>query len=129
MNHPVLFYDGTCPMCHYAVIYFLRVDKNEVLRYGELEGNYALSAIPNYNEIIALDTVAFMTKEGEMYIQSAAILMALKSIPGQKWLGVLLGLIPRFIRDFIYRIIANNRKRLFGACPLIPSKYQHLFLK
>jgi predicted DCC family thiol-disulfide oxidoreductase YuxK len=68
------------------------------------------------------DTVVFI-RSGVHYTRSRAILEVLREIGGG-W-KVLYGLIiiPAFIRDFIYRVIAKQRFRIFGrqsSCIYLP---------
>ena len=45
---------------------------------------------------------------------------ALSALPGWRWVGAL-RLIPKWLRDPLYRVIAGNRYRLFGkrdACDI-----------
>jgi len=59
------------------------------------------------------DTVIYITEQG-IYTRSTAVLHILKNL-GTGWnLLYVFIIIPPFIRDYIYRIVARNRYRLSG---------------
>ncbi|MDX1684352.1 MAG: DCC1-like thiol-disulfide oxidoreductase family protein, partial [Saprospiraceae bacterium] len=100
----------------------------EVLRYAPLEGETAKEKMGDeYDEIIKRDTVVYYDGD-TFYFETKALIKALWAIEGYDWLGWLIWIVPYFIRDAIYRIIANNRKKIFDTCPMIPKEQRHLFL-
>lgn len=128
MNHPVLFYDGTCPLCHRAVLFFLKVDRNEVLRYSALQSEFAKKSMGDrYEKFMERDTVILM-KEDEFYFESEAVVEGLKLIDGYRWLGSVINIFPSFLSNTVYRWIAGVRKKVFKTCPIIPPRYRHLFI-
>jgi len=59
------------------------------------------------------DTVVYI-KAGKFYLKSSAILHIAKKLGGI-WKGFFVFIIiPAFIRDFIYSLIAKSRYRIFG---------------
>ena len=59
------------------------------------------------------DTIVFM-EEGQPSYKSAAFLKIIKHLKFPwpvLWIGVI---IPRFIRDWIYDLVARNRYKIFG---------------
>ena len=128
MNRPVVFYDGDCPFCTWAILLLIRHDHDQRLRYASLNGEMAKVLLSDdYPELVEKDTIVY-TSEGRHYTASTAVLMALRTI--NKWpvLVNMAFLTPVFIRDNIYRKIADNRRKLIKKCPMIPVEYRHLFL-
>jgi predicted DCC family thiol-disulfide oxidoreductase YuxK len=65
---------------------------------------------PDYNTV---DSVVYI-KYGKYFLKSSAVLHLLKDI-GNGWrLLYVFILVPKFIRDFFYDIIARTRYRIFG---------------
>ena len=127
--HPTILYDGTCPLCHWAVIYLLRMDKDQSLRYAPIESDYSQQLLgESYSILLAADTLGFYTGQ-KLLTEADAVIGALRVTAKGRWLGSFLGLFPRIVRNWAYRMIANNRKRLPMACPVIPTEYRHLFLQ
>ncbi|MDX1686002.1 MAG: DCC1-like thiol-disulfide oxidoreductase family protein, partial [Saprospiraceae bacterium] len=74
MSQKIIFYDGECPLCSRAVIYFLKIDKNEVLRYAPLEGETAKEKMGDeYDEIIKRDTVVYYDGD-TFYFETKALI-------------------------------------------------------
>ncbi|WP_261764054.1 thiol-disulfide oxidoreductase DCC family protein [Priestia megaterium] len=67
-----------------------------------------------------------------MYTESTAILHIINKLTGPIRFFILFWIIPKKIRDRVYRFIAKNRYRFFGkkeSC-LVPSKeIQNRFIK
>ncbi|MCF6244284.1 MAG: DCC1-like thiol-disulfide oxidoreductase family protein, partial [Sulfurovum sp.] len=65
------------------------------------------------------------------YYKSTAILKIVRSLGGVGILANILYVIPRFIRDFIYDVIAKYRYEIFGkmdACRMPNKGEEELFL-
>lgn len=74
---------------------------------------------------------SIMLLEGErLTVKSTAIIRITKYLDGIWPLCMIALIIPRFIRDFIYDIIAKNRYRWFGkydTCRLPDPKHEERF--
>jgi predicted DCC family thiol-disulfide oxidoreductase YuxK len=128
MNDHVVFYDGQCPLCHRAVLFFLKIDHDRVLRYAPLQSDFAKQQMgENYEKFMEKDTVIFLSGD-EFFVESQAVIEALKKVAGYRWLGNFLGLFPIGLRNFVYRIVARFRPKSADTCPMMPPKYRDLFL-
>ncbi|WP_255263102.1 thiol-disulfide oxidoreductase DCC family protein [Priestia megaterium] len=78
-----------------------------------------------------LDSIILIDK-GQIYTESTAILHIINKLTGPIRFFVLFWIIPKKIRDKVYRFIAKNRYRFFGkkeSC-LVPNKeIQNRFIK
>ena len=115
MTGPILFYDGACPLCSRVVRFILKHERNDELMFSSLQSNYAKEFLckKGVNEI-DMSTFYFYNNDN-LYSKSTA---ALRLLPYLKWYLSFLNLfwlIPRFIRDYFYRIIAKYRYRIFKA--------------
>lgn len=109
-----VFFDGVCNLCNRGVNFLISKDKKEVLKFASLQSEYAQNIIPK--ELLNrenLDTIIVYT-DGKFYDRSNAVLKLCKILGGGYYVFLFGYLIPRFIRDGLYRFIANNRYRLFG---------------
>ena len=107
-EHIVIF-DGVCGFCNGSVNLLMRLDKKRIFKYTSLQGEY----VKKLDIAKDLDSIVFYD-EGELYYKSTAVLKILQKLGGV-WLvlGVFL-IIPRFIRDFVYDVIAKYRYRIWG---------------
>jgi predicted DCC family thiol-disulfide oxidoreductase YuxK len=112
--HPIVLFDGVCNLCNGAVQLILRHDPAGRFRFASLQSpageelQTRLGIDPK-----ALDSILLI--EGERcYRESDAALRIAAGMSGAwKALGVL-RVIPRPLRDPVYRWIARNRYRWFG---------------
>ena len=61
-----------------------------------------------------MDTAVYMSK-GEYFLRSSALIHILKELGGAWKILYIFIIVPPFIRDPVYRFLANNRYRLFGT--------------
>jgi predicted DCC family thiol-disulfide oxidoreductase YuxK len=109
-----VFFDGVCTLCNRGVNFLIKHDKKGVLKFASLQSEYAQNVVPkallNRDN---LDTIIVYTN-GKFYNRSNAVLKLCKVLGGGFYVVLIGYLIPRFIRDGLYRFIANNRYRWFG---------------
>ena len=121
-----LFFDGNCGLCHRWVKFVLRYDeKTEHFHFAPLHGE-------TFNEHVSADlatnlpdSIVVLDQSNQLLTRSDAIIHIMRRIGGG-WgvMGAIVGIIPRFLRDFGYNSVAKVRHRLFKppaeACPLMP---------
>ena len=117
----VLSFDGICVLCNGFVRFLAARDRQGRLRFASSESP-AGSAIfiadgqdPNHPVTVVL-------VDGERrYVESEAIIRSVAALGGAWRLAAIVRVVPGFLRDAIYRLIARNRYRWFGRldrCPL-----------
>ena len=70
-------------------------------------------------------------KNDEIFLKSTAALTLMKDIGGIWQLLYIFIIVPKFIRDFIYSVVAKNRYKWFGkkdVCMIPNEKLHHRFL-
>jgi predicted DCC family thiol-disulfide oxidoreductase YuxK len=108
----------------------LKRDKNDRLGFALLQHASKLDLDENIKQnISSTDSVAFIA-DGKIYFRSTAVLKILKRL-GRGWqcLYVFM-LVPKFIRDRVYDIIARNRYKWFGkkdVCMVPDEKVRRKF--
>lgn len=121
---PIVFFDGVCNFCSYWVNFAIKRDRNKRLLFSPLQGETAKEILKRFNlDPKATDSVILVQKE-KAYTQSSAAFRIYKYLDGGwKWFYVFI-VVPKFIRDFFYDIIARNRYKWFGKkkkC-MVPDK-------
>lgn len=126
---PIIFFDGVCGLCNRTVDFLIQRDKKRLFFFAPLQGKTASSKLP-VSKTEHPDTIVY--KDGNLlYYKSDAILHIMIKIGGVWKLTVLLYLIPKFIRDFFYDIVANNRYKVFGkkeSCRMPSPEERVIFL-
>ncbi len=129
-QHPVIFFDGVCGLCNAFVDYVLNRDHQEIFYFAPLQGDFAgeIEALAPYRNSL---TSVVLWKNGQVYTHSTAAMEVLISLGGVWKLLRVFYLVPRFLRDFAYKLIARNRYRLFGkseTCRLPTAEERSRFL-
>ena len=113
MNKSIVFYDAACPFCSRVVRFILKHEKKKQLFFSSLQGEYTKSFLPNHGVSEVDLSTFYLFEEDHIYSKSTA---ALRLLPYLKWYLFVFNIfwiIPPFIRDFIYNMIAKNRYKLF----------------
>tara|TARA_B100000530_G_C15487793_1_gene301208 strand:- start:96 stop:491 length:396 start_codon:yes stop_codon:yes gene_type:complete len=109
---PIIFFDGVCVLCNGFADFILKRDRKNHFLLSTLQGEYAKNNLPSsYFE--KLNSVVYL-KKGGIYSHSDAILNIMIDIGGFWKLFYVLFLFPKFLRNKIYALIANNRYSIFG---------------
>ncbi|HHD78684.1 MAG TPA: DUF393 domain-containing protein [Epsilonproteobacteria bacterium] len=126
MRDKVVIFDGVCGLCNASVNLLMRLDKKKTLRYTSLQGEY----VKQSNIEKGIDSIVYV-EQGIVYYKSTAILKILKSLGGI-WVFInAFYLIPVWMRDFIYDVIAKYRYSIFGkmqSCRMPRKEEEELFI-
>jgi predicted DCC family thiol-disulfide oxidoreductase YuxK len=136
-----VLFDGTCNLCNRAVDFILDHERNETLRFASLQsdaGAELLERVVGEDEARALvsgergDPDTIVVVEGDRaYIRSAAALRIARHLRAPWSWAYALVVIPRALRDLVYRLIARHRYRWFGktdTCRLPTPELSQRFL-
>jgi predicted DCC family thiol-disulfide oxidoreductase YuxK len=121
----VLYYDGSCAMCHGFVRFLLAEERTGTLRYAPLQSASFAASVPKEVRASLPDSLVLRADDGRLHVRSDAVVQVMSSMGGL-WtaLATLLRLVPRPLRDLAYDTVGGMRYRLFGrtseACPLMP---------
>lgn len=127
----ILLFDGVCNLCNRVVSFVIRRDKSTRIRFAPLQSEFSAELLLQFDlDPYKTDSVVYLSR-GKVYQKSSAVLHLLKDIGGG-W-KILYGfiVIPPFIRDFFYQLIAKNRYRLFGRkehCMVPSDEFRVKFL-
>ena len=129
-KQPLLLFDGKCGLCNQAILFFLKHEKNKELHFISIESELGIS-IKNYFEIHTKTDSMILIKNHDAFIKSCAALRLPKYMKGAWPLLIVLVIIPPFIRNFFYDLIAKHRKKWFGElenCALLKNEDRSRFL-
>jgi predicted DCC family thiol-disulfide oxidoreductase YuxK len=129
----LLFYDGTCGLCHRTVRFVIAHDPDgERFRFAPLDGPTFRTTIPESSRIGLPDSIVLRTADGSTLTRYAAVLHIGRRIGGF-WatLANIGWIVPRWLGDLFYDGVARIRKRLFSAptdtCPVTPVELRARF--
>ena len=115
LNHgPIIYFDGVCNLCEGSVQYILNKDRKKIFRFASLQGKAGQDMLARH-QMSGDDLKSFVLQEGDrIFTRSTGALRVFKHIGGAWSLLYGLIIVPTFIRDAVYGIIARNRYRWFG---------------
>lgn len=123
MPKHLVFYDGTCGLCHRLVCFILKKDKNQRFAFAPLDGKTAKKYLPR--SLQDKDTVILVenyeTPSRRFFIESKAIWRVCWLLGGMWKLIGWLYIFPAFLFNWAYRLIARHRHRIPGTSCLLPG--------
>jgi predicted DCC family thiol-disulfide oxidoreductase YuxK len=134
----ILFFDGECGFCDKLIQFIMRRDGAGRLYVAPLAGATAQALLPPFNAVLTRVDSAVLyiaPREGtsaRVLVFSDAVLAVLRQLGGL-WpaLGIAGIIIPRWIRDAMYRAFAARRLKWFGrveACAIPPASWRDRLL-
>lgn len=130
-TYNILLFDGVCNLCNRLVLFVIKRDKNNNIKFASLQssaGQNLLSA-NNFSTDI-LDSFVYV-KQNKVLMKSTAALNLAKDIGGFYKIFYAFIIVPTFIRDFVYDIVAKNRYQWFGKkneCMIPTEELMNKFL-
>jgi len=127
-NPSVILYDGYCNLCNGSVHFVIRRDRKNKFRYASLDSDAGRSLLSSaVIDKQGGDSIVYLENE-KIFLRSTAVLRILLKL-GRGWqIFYILILIPPFIRDPLYKMIARSRHRWFGrsgVCYLVAPQLQY----
>ena len=120
----VILFDGVCNLCNGFVQFVIRHDPPGRFRFASFQSaaGQELLLAHGLSPVVTPETVLLIEAPGQVSTHSTAALRILRRLRGWSWLGAGL-LVPRLLRDAVYRLIARNRYRWFGqrAACMVPT--------
>ncbi len=128
---PIVFFDGVCNLCNGAIDWLVRHDPKRRIQYASLQGTTAAQIVPDHLNEGDPDSILLWV-DGAVLSRSDAVLKILSYLsPGYRSLANAGKIVPRFLRDSIYKWVARNRYRWFGkrdSCRLPTPEERATFL-
>lgn len=129
-NTSYIFFDGYCNLCNASVDFIVRRDRKRSFYYASLQGDTASKILADKPELHGKDSIVLL-ENGKVYTESSAVLrISLKMSALWPLMSIFL-IVPKFIRDGVYRFVARNRYKWFGkrdTCRVPTEEESHQFL-
>src|SRR4051812_11475629 len=127
----IILFDGECNLCNSSVQFILKRDPNGKFKFTSLQGKIGQDLLERHG--LEIDVNSFVLIEDEkLYLKSEAALRVCSQLNGPWKLFTLFLIVPPFVRDFVYDIVAANRYKWFGrnkSCLLPSNKWKNRFLE
>ena len=127
----VVLFDGVCNFCNSSINFIIEHDKKNYFKFAPLQSEIAQKLLKENNlDSPDIDSV-ILIEDGTVFTHSTAALKIARGLGGIWSVGYVFIIIPKFIRDFFYKLFAKNRYRLFGkkdACMMPTPEIRAKFL-
>lgn len=112
-DKPVILFDGVCNLCRGSVQFILKRDKGKKFLFASLQSNYGQELLKQFNLPVDTFNSFILFEDGKLFTRSTAALKMFSQLDGWKWVKIL-SIVPKFLRDAVYNLIAKNRYKWFG---------------
>lgn len=129
-DYGLVVYDGFCFLCSGTVRFLLKIDRKKRLKFTTIRLQEEKATSDKNSGSSAPSTVIFIINQ-KIYSESEAIIRIFDKVGGVWKSANLFNVIPKKMRDSLYRYIARHRYKVFGKknqCEVPPAKYADRFV-
>lgn len=114
-DQPILLFDGVCNLCNGFVQFIIRHDAQQIFRFSSLQSGTGRGVLQYIADNVGPvpDSLILLYK-GHYYTKADAALKIARLLGGGWRLLVVGYILPAFIRNGIYDLVARNRYKWFG---------------
>lgn len=127
----VVLFDGVCNFCSGSVNFIIERDAENYFKFAPLQSKIGQQYLDKFGIDKAETDSVILIENEKAYTHSTAALKIAKRLPGVwSWFYGFI-IVPKFVRDFFYKLFAKNRYRLFGkqdACMMPTPEIRQRFL-
>jgi predicted DCC family thiol-disulfide oxidoreductase YuxK len=130
-NKSIILFDGVCNLCNASVIFIIKRDKKDIFRFATLQSDFGQKVCKRFSIDTVKEESVLLYQNDRLFTHSTASLKISKKLSGLWPIFYVLIIIPIFIRDFAYNLIARNRYKWFGKrekCMIPTTELKHKFI-
>lgn len=111
----IILFDGVCNLCNGFVQFVIKRDRAKVFHFASLQSGYGVALSSHFNLLTEVGPNTVILYDGDKILtKSNAVIKIVSSLNGIWKCVLIFKIIPCFIRDRIYNLLARNRYKLFG---------------
>lgn len=130
-QNPIIFFDGVCNLCNASINFIIDRDKNHYFHFASLQSDAAIENLTTLEPTHSDLGTVILLENGTVYAKSTAALRIARKLDGLWPILYVFTIIPPFLRDFVYDLVARNRYKWFGkqdTCRIPEPELKSLFL-
>lgn len=131
LNKMTILFDGVCNLCNASINFIIDRDSKGMFKFAALQSEIG----QDFLKTKAFNTADFdsviLIDENKIYQKSDAALEIARHLDGFWKIFYIFKIIPTFLRNPIYDLVARNRYRIFGrtdACRIPTPELKARFL-
>ena len=109
----IVYFDGYCNVCNAFVDFLIRRDSKRLLKYAPIQGATAKKNLPA-ELVVSISTMALQDEDNQIYTESSAAIRTIAYLGGIYSLMKIFLIVPPFVRNFVYRWVADHRYLFAG---------------
>lgn len=111
---PIIVFDAMCVLCSANAAFVLRHDRAGRFRLASMQGDFGTALYRQFG-IDPANPETLIVVEGGLALRNSDAVLAIWTGLERPWNGLAaFRVIPRWLRDPVYRWVARHRYRLFG---------------
>jgi len=114
MNHEhtnIILYDDNCNLCKASVRFLTKYDAKHRLSFVPLNSTESRAALKNVGVDFVQKNTVYLISDNTAYVKSTAVLKALSMLSFPVNVLSIFIIVPQFIRDYFYSLVAKNRTK------------------
>ncbi len=130
-QHAIVLFDGVCNFCNDRINFIIRHDKKDYFRFAALQSDVGNKILAEHKISLANPDTFILIENQKYFDRTFAALRIAKHLNGFWPLLFVFIIVPPFIRDVAYKIIAKNRYRWWGkkeSCMIPNAEVRAKFL-
>lgn len=130
-NNTIILFDGVCNFCDSSVNFIIENDSRKQFKFAPLQSEIAQNLVEKHGIDKEETDSVILIDNNKAYTYSTAVLHIAKKMGGLKALAYGFIIVPKFIRDFVYKLFARYRYKLFGkkdTCMIPTPEVRERFL-
>jgi predicted DCC family thiol-disulfide oxidoreductase YuxK len=110
----IILFDGVCNMCNGFVNFLILRDKENRFLFGSLQSSGVKELLSRLNYTGNKLSTVLLVENNRVYSESTAVLRIARKMNGLWPFLYVFIIVPPFLRNFLYNLVAKNRYRIFG---------------
>lgn len=130
-KYQIILFDGVCNFCNSSINFIIDHDPEKHFKFAPLQSDFGQKTLLRFNKNTEDFDSVILLKNNQLYQKSEAALEITQYLSGFWKYLVVFKILPTFILNFFYDIIAKNRYRIFGksdTCRMPTSNLKERFL-
>lgn len=121
----LVFFDGECGVCNFWVQWILERDKKDQFLFASLQSKAGQNFLTkNGLNTTQFNTLYLLKPNQEYLIKSRAVLKIASLLGGVYSLLSFGNIVPRFVSDYLYDKVSENRMKLSAQKCFLPDAHQ-----